>query len=857
MTERTLSAAVPRTELIASFEAAKRRAPFALGYTDGFFISQADRDKAAKSGAAMPDGSYPITTCDGDNSVATAIHAVGRGGADHDAIRRHIIKRAKSLGCSSKIPDNWNADGSLQAASTVRRALAIIHAHFMAAFADTEPSPADADVTKGVGQLQDLVAQLQKTQASDPDDATDPNDQKVTDLLNQVDALVNELAKAQSIDVAGATTAPESSTEPDGTTVTPTKPKGAPEPPKPVAAAKLAKQEPINPADTEGNVDPDAVCATDGCGHVAAVHEDTQTGENTGACTTPNCDCTAMTFATNEGDAVQGDDGTVEDDATGGPNNAGGEDAPAPAPAKMASMFAAPAVADAPTAPDASADAGGDIAPADSTINEAPVVEGAAVMGPAFVIPCGIIEGQETDDGRSLATNSLAWLNPPFPLMGQATATHDPAGMDLNAPAVLCGRIDSIERVPGENGTMIIAAKGYFLPDDDGLYYAEKVAAMGRVGISADVKVFETAITAGELDEYGFPESMTEVVTSGEVAGFTIVPGPAFPQCYIALDDGTDAPAPTIKTDEQSPMAASGQLVHFMAAEPCEPCEAMDVIDEAEAIVAGGFVAAPLRPPKAWFGDPNFTVGDGRLVEIFTGRGETRLGGRYACPLTITDEGEVFGHIAPWDVCHTGQKGKCVTAPHSRMGYAQFMRAGQQVVTAEGERVTVGVLTFDTSHADLNARLANSDVQRHYDHTGTAWADVVAGEDEFGVWVHGAIRPNLTEAKLRAIRAASPSGDWRECGGHLELMAVLQVNQPGFPVAMVAGGSTKALVAAGAATMLRLSQPVPDDDPEDRDLLLRLATKPLRRLVASDAQQRLSALRDDAKADALTRLARL
>jgi hypothetical protein len=75
-----------------------------------------ERDKAAKSGAAMPDGSYPITSCDGDNSVDTAIHAVGRGGADHDAIRAHIIKRAKSLGCASKIPDNWNADGSLKGA---------------------------------------------------------------------------------------------------------------------------------------------------------------------------------------------------------------------------------------------------------------------------------------------------------------------------------------------------------------------------------------------------------------------------------------------------------------------------------------------------------------------------------------------------------------------------------------------------------------------------------------------------------------------------------------------------------------------------------------------------------------------
>jgi len=84
------------------------------------FISQADRDKAASSGAAMPDGSYPILSCSGENSVDSAISAVGRGSADHDAIRRHIQKRAKSLGCVSKIPDNWNADGSLKDAAAVQ-----------------------------------------------------------------------------------------------------------------------------------------------------------------------------------------------------------------------------------------------------------------------------------------------------------------------------------------------------------------------------------------------------------------------------------------------------------------------------------------------------------------------------------------------------------------------------------------------------------------------------------------------------------------------------------------------------------------------------------------------------------------
>lgn len=72
---------------------------------------QADRDRMAKSGEAMEDGSYPVADAE---DLDKAIHAVGRGGADHDAIRAHIIKRADALGLSSQIPDNWNSDGSLK-----------------------------------------------------------------------------------------------------------------------------------------------------------------------------------------------------------------------------------------------------------------------------------------------------------------------------------------------------------------------------------------------------------------------------------------------------------------------------------------------------------------------------------------------------------------------------------------------------------------------------------------------------------------------------------------------------------------------------------------------------------------------
>lgn len=62
--------------------------------------------------------SYPI---DDVEDLKKAIRAVGRGNADHDAIRKYVIGRAKDLDESDLIPDNWNADGSLSDADEKTR----------------------------------------------------------------------------------------------------------------------------------------------------------------------------------------------------------------------------------------------------------------------------------------------------------------------------------------------------------------------------------------------------------------------------------------------------------------------------------------------------------------------------------------------------------------------------------------------------------------------------------------------------------------------------------------------------------------------------------------------------------------
>jgi hypothetical protein len=206
------------------------------------------------------------------------------------------------------------------------------------------------------------------------------------------------------------------------------------------------------------------------------------------------------------------------------------------------------------------------------------------------------------------------------------------------------------------------------------------------------------------------------------------------------------------------------------------PFQAFD--DTRIAVVAS---AVPERAPAAWFDDP-------------------RLDGPTA--LTITKDGQVFGHAALWHTCHIGRPGECLTPPHSSSGY-QFFTTGA-VETAEGKQIHVGQITLGTGHAGV--ALGAKPAVNHYDHTGFAVADVATGEDSYGIWVAGAVRPGVDDSKLHELRASAISGDWRTINGGLELVALLAVNVPGFPVPRARasfatdGNAQLALVAAGVVT---------------------------------------------------------
>lgn len=195
---------------------------------------------------------------------------------------------------------------------------------------------------------------------------------------------------------------------------------------------------------------------------------------------------------------------------------------------------------------------------------------------------------------------------------------------------------------------------------------------------------------------------------------------------------------------------------------------------EADAVVAS---AAGL-PSIEWFRDPG-------LSEL--------------TPLTVSEDGRVWGHLASWSQDHVGLPGQRIRPPRSAADYSYFHTGGLSVDNA-GQRVeiSVGRLTMDTNHAGTN--LGHQATVSHYDHSGTVIAQVCCGEDSEGIWFAGALMPGVDEITVRRFRACGLSGDWRRIGSGLELVAALSVPTAGFPVprARVAAGQPQALVAAGA-----------------------------------------------------------
>ena len=224
-------------------------------------------------------------------------------------------------------------------------------------------------------------------------------------------------------------------------------------------------------------------------------------------------------------------------------------------------------------------------------------------------------------------------------------------------------------------------------------------------------------------------------------------------------------------------------------------------------LIEGGKIMGATVLPFSAFDDTKILLASGQRISIVASSPcpspdislfkDPKLDG--PTPLQVKD-GHVFGHAALWGTCHTGNPNVCTTPPKSAADYAYFLTG--EIDTMQGP-VSVGQITLGKGHAPEFMKSAAA--KAHYDDVRSCVADVNVGEDQFGIWVSGAMR-DVENSTSRELLAARLSGDWRRIQGNLELIGLLAVNVPGFPVPRTKTVFTSdkhtqlALVASGILT---------------------------------------------------------
>lgn len=424
-----------------------------------------------------------------------------------------------------------------------------------------------------------------------------------------------------------------------------------------------------------------------------------------------------------------------------------------------------------------------------------------------FRIPLLVAEGIETGDGRFINAGALGNRELPLPLM---LLTETGWGHD---GAVICGRIDTLSRVSGGLGD----ATGVYLATDDGAMGAHLAEQKAVRGISADLDSLEVEFEeVGEPDADGWVDVLMRV-TAGRVMGATQCPMPAFQECTIECDPLEADDSASIGTDEMAAATRSAE----QGSQPLRWAMTLGERQRAHrpAITAAAIDDVPVAP-AAWFTDPQLDA---------------------PTPLTVTSDGRVFGHLCLWGTQHIGADGPLIPPRDCDPDYPHFRL--HAVDLDDGTTAAVGHLTIGIGHAALTADARTATA--HYDNAHARAAQVIAGNDDHGVWVAGWVDPTATPEQIYALRASALSGDWRGIGGRRELVAALAVNVAGFPIqrarAHLANNRPVSLVAAGARQLIAMKQAVERHELEAlraRLDILERSIEPLQPMVASAILQR-------------------
>lgn len=363
---------------------------------------------------------------------------------------------------------------------------------------------------------------------------------------------------------------------------------------------------------------------------------------------------------------------------------------------------------------------------------------------PAYAAWEGIltVEGVESGDGRLFALGSLDWAQTPLKLMYQQVNAGG------HKDSVLVGQITHVARKNNQlygwgfidlaaqlNGVNI-GAEVHRLMEEEFLN-----------GVSVDVDKVKNADVTFVYDDPTNPVGQPKqtIFQRGRVRGATLVAFPAFVEAQIYL------------TGEYLTASAVLPFTEDVNDDDDDDCGCGD----GPLVAAAHSIEIPDLPPAFWFNRPTDVQMKGAL--------------------TVTDEGRVYGLLAPRDTTHRARK---VKVPTKNVDYSRWM--GKETIVAGGGRVVTGVITAGCGHAPTENFGTLNDRITHYDNSCSIVANVAIGEHDGEVWVAGALHPFATAEQVSKMLSCTLSGDWQphpDRPGVREFIAALLVPVPGFAMA--------------------------------------------------------------------------
>lgn len=347
------------------------------------------------------------------------------------------------------------------------------------------------------------------------------------------------------------------------------------------------------------------------------------------------------------------------------------------------------------------------------------------------------VEGEESGDGRLFGLGSLDWAELPMPLM------YQPSSVGGHDASVLAGAITFAAR----KGSQIFG-RGHVFGNMLDSEHGDGIRNMMETGgVSVDVDSVKDAdvemvFADGEAGLMAKPE--LTVFHRGRIRGATMVAFPAFVEAKLSFTNKEmmTASSCSCATEDDGDYEISGVMV---------------------ASGESHTITIPNLPPAEWFQEPVDVQAKGAL--------------------TITDEGRVFGWLAPAGVTHRSVR---KTVPMGgNVDYTRFMKG--ETIVAGGGRVVSGVITGNCGHADTENYGTLANRKKHYDDSCSVFANIAVGQRPGkGVWVAGALKHGVTAEQVATAMGCSLSGDWQphpDRAGVQEFIAALLVPVPGFAMA--------------------------------------------------------------------------